>query len=211
MVAPASNSRALARNSKASDTPVTPPPPQKPEPPTAEIILDFLRTSQMTPRQLAEHFQCSLRDIEAALDNPDFLLAHKLQQKLALLQSRLTAAEAVGHAVAKTVNIMSFAERPEVARRAASSLLQMAGLPTRTAPQDAPAPIPEPPPPPVTPVDMADAMDSLAAQAYLVRLKRVDGLDLEKIPAKLENEFSDLIRAFYDKHKIPYTWGDFGT
>ncbi len=166
---------------------------------------------------LTAHFHCSLDKLSEIFNNPDFLKRHKLQTQLAYLQSRLAANLSLPDAMAKTIALMHESEKPEVARRAAAALIQIAGLPIRTAMQPAPAPIPEPPNPPAPPAPDEKPMlpeevkESQAASMFVQDLITDHGINMPAIESQFRDQFVDHLRKFCTDHNIPKAYNKYAS
>ena len=180
-----------------------------PSEPLSDRLLSLLSSpnhANATLEKLALELDCSPDDIAAALEISDIHQNLALRTQLAFLQVKFLALQYLPHAMAKTVTLMNEAEKPEVARRSASCLMQIVGLPTRTSPQPAFAT-----PAPAQNASEEDAPDSdadgfLAAAAFVKGVQR-HGVDLTSLPSELHLEFIDYVRDFMHNHNIPYSWG----
>ena len=83
---------------------------------------------------LLKDLNCSPEDLAETLTDPRTINLLRFKAQLATVQVKLLAIHYMPHAIATLVKLTD-AEKPEVARRSATTLLNMAGIPTDTKSQ----------------------------------------------------------------------------
>jgi hypothetical protein len=171
---------------------------------TPGTLLDYIQQNPGTPlNKLTDHFRCSLEQLDKVLNDDEFLRRHKIQTQLAFLQSRIAANHCLPEALATTITLMRESQKPEVARRAAAALIQIAGLPIRTAAQLPPEPIPEPMPTEEAEMPISDDInDILHALATAPKVQHYHDLqNLEQVYTDHPYEFFQYLRDFHNEYK----------
>jgi hypothetical protein len=162
-----------------------------------ETLLKHLSASIGTLNTILQDLNCSPQDLLKTLTDPATTDLIKLKAHLAALQLKLLAIEYLPAAFAKLIDLMQHSDKPEVARRATTTLLNLGGIQTHTAPSQ-PEPPPKPPEP--TPQELpelngTETAELLEAVAQVLTFKR-KGIDLSTIPDHRVPELFNILRGF---------------
>jgi hypothetical protein len=143
-------------------------------------LLNHLETSLAHFDSLLKELKCTPEDLHQTIHDPRTNELLKLKTQLATLQLKLIATRYIPHAFQRLIHLMNTSEKPEVARRAANTVLNIAGIATNTKPEHPTAPTPHAEheksneeQPPATP----EEQELVNTLAFLEQLKR-EGLDL---------------------------------
>jgi hypothetical protein len=133
---------------------------------------------------LLKELKCTPEDLHQTIHDPQTNELLKLKTQLATLQLKLIATRYIPHAFQRLIHLMNTSEKPEVARRAATTVLNIAGIATNTKPEQPTAPTPHAEheksnedQPPATP----EEQELVSTLAFLEQLKQ-EGLDLHNLP-----------------------------
>jgi hypothetical protein len=153
-------------------------------------LLKHLESSLANFDKLLKELNCSPEDLHQTLNDPQTNELLKLKTHLATLQLKLLAIRYIPLAFERLVHLMNTSEKPEVARRAATTVLNIAGIATNTKAEQPTPPTPQAEPPQTeeeqpTPEDLK----LLESFAFIAQLKH-RGLDLQTLP---EEKIDDLI------------------
>ena len=160
-----------------------------------DTLLKHLESSLANFENLLKELNCNPEDLHQTLHDPQTEELLKLKLHVATMQLKLIAVNYIPHALLKLVHLMNTSEKPEVARRAATTVLNIAGIATNTKPE-----IPTPPTPqaqkekdtkqipPPTPED-EELFEDLA---LMMRLKH-HGFDLHDLPKEKIPEFMEYL------------------
>jgi hypothetical protein len=155
-----------------------------------DSLLKHLETSLATFDTLLTQLNCTPDDLHQTLADPQTNELLKLKTQLAALQLKLLAIRYIPHAFQKLIHLMNTSEKPEVARRAATTVLNIAGIATHTTPEAPTPPTPKPPQQDTTfelQEPTPETSELLASLAFLEQLKRkglnLEDLSQEKLPA----------------------------
>lgn len=148
-----------------------------------ESLLQHLSASIGNLKTILEDLHCSPEDLLKTLTDPKTTELIKLKAHVAALQVKLLAMDYAPHAFAKLIDLMHHSDKPEVARRAAKTVLSLGGIQTTTTPQK-----PEPPPAPPEPtkeqvpeLNGTETTELLEVVAQVLTFKR-QGIDLSTVP-----------------------------
>jgi hypothetical protein len=162
-----------------------------------ETLLSHLLSSIGNLKSILQDLNCSPQDLQKTLSDPQTTDLLKLKAHLATLQLKLLAIDYLPHAFAKLVSLMQHSDKPEVARRAATTVLNIGGIQTHTTPNS-----PEPPPAPPEPakeqvpeLNGTETAELLEAVAQVLTFKR-KGIDLSTIPDSRVPELFQTLLAF---------------
>jgi hypothetical protein len=155
-------------------------------------LLNHLENSLAHFDSLLKELNCSREDLHQTIHDPRTNELLKLKTQLATLQLKILALRYIPHAFNRLIELMKTSEKPEVARRAANTVLNIAGIATNTKAETPPAPPPHAEQeksneeqPPATP----EEQELVSTLAFLEQLKH-EGLDLHNLP---KEKLPDLI------------------
>lgn len=97
-----------------------------------ETFLARLKQSITNLEQLVKDLACTPDDLRATLDDPRTANILQLQAQIAALQVKVLAIEYAPQAVMTLVRLANESQKPEVARRSAASIAQLAGIAIQT-------------------------------------------------------------------------------
>jgi hypothetical protein len=147
-------------------------------------LLHHLESSVAHFDSLLKELNCTPNDLHQTLNDPQTNELLKLKTQLATLQLKLIATRYIPHAFHKLIDLMNTSEKPEVARRAATTVLNIAGIATNTTPEKPTAPTPhaeqdksQDNQSPATP----EEVELVNTLAFLEQLKH-EGLNLHNLP-----------------------------
>jgi hypothetical protein len=180
--------------------------PEEPLKVSPEDLFHRLSRSALNLDALLQEFRCTHQDLQATLNDPKTAEFLALKTQLAALQLKLLAIEYLPHAFAKLVTLMNTSDKPEVCRRASSTIMNLAGIATKTAPA-------KPEPPPVTPPPGENAaqplpevpeLEGTATAELLEAISHVlafnrEGINLSTIPLDQFDALKAAIRPFLPK------------
>ena len=172
-----------------------------------EDLCESLERSFHTLDALVAELHCSLDDLEETLEAPETSALLKNKTRLACLQVQLIALRAAPHCAARLVALTNETEKPEVARRATTTLLHIAGIATYTKAQEpAPPPVHQPTPDrtPEEPHEMTDEDLELIESTIFVReLRKTCNIDLTKIDTSNPDPVIAALRPFLKPAQEP--------
>ena len=180
------------------------------DPPLAISAADFLARLQSrfsSLESLCEEFHCTPEDVASTLEDSSTLRLLQIKTKLALMQAQATAIQYMPQAMAQLKTLAETSEKPEVARRATTTLINIAGLPTTTEKRPAPPPPPDPKAGPyIMPVPSKTDEEYNQRLGYVGRmtmLQRGHGMDINLIPWNVHDLFIQTMEDFFKTHHIP--------
>jgi hypothetical protein len=100
-----------------------------------EVFLQKLTTCSANLDTLLKDLHCTPEEIAETLLDPKTINTVRLKAHLATLQIKLLAIQYLPHAFAKLFQLSQESEKPEVARRASTTIINLAGIPTDTKAQ----------------------------------------------------------------------------
>lgn len=107
-----------------------------------ETLLKHLRDATIDLEELVKKLNCSPDDLRETLDDSRTANLIKLKTQLAAVQVKIIALEYVPAATVRLAELIHESQKPEVARRASTTIAQLAGISTKTKAAD-PEPIPQ--------------------------------------------------------------------
>jgi hypothetical protein len=153
-------------------------------------LLKHLESSLANFDNLLKELNCTPEDLHQTLNDPQTNELLKLKTQLATLQLKLLAIRYIPHAFERLIHLMNTSEKPEVARRAATTVLNIAGIATKTKAEDPTPPTPKPQQDqPEAEQPTKEDYELLESYAFIAQLKQ-RGLDLKTLP---QEKLDDLI------------------
>ncbi len=183
--------------------------PDGPPPITSQQLLQYLETHVINLDTLLKDLKCTTDDVAYVLQHHDTADMLRLKVQLVSVQIRLLAAQYAPHAVAQLIHLSNTSEKPEVARRAATTLLHIAGIPTNTAPQPADPVTQLPPKPPFElTTELEEQQDAMCRDLNVVlELRRLHRVDFTSIPnaeyPRFATYIEEFLKSFPPKPKSP--------
>ena len=168
--------------------PVTPSPCPSPPTPSVDTLLKLLAEGHIDIDDLCAQLACTPESLEAALDSKPCADRLRLKTKLAQTAMKLQVIKLVPKSVAR-LDALSDSDKPEVARRAATTLLNLNGIPTLS-----PKPAPWEPQPPGIVLETRVENEVLSKGIKLAinaALNYPHGLTVDEINAILEKPHPD--------------------
>jgi hypothetical protein len=166
-----------------------------------EALLAILESGFSDMKALCEQLHCAPDDLAQALDDPDIDRLLHTKARLAMLQVKLAAINYLPHSVQRLQHIAETSDKPEVSRRATTTLINMAGIPT-TAQHPPKSEIPPRPAPPRNSAASAKEWEENSIFAKALTLKVIYGLNLNKIPDDLYPAFTQSLQSFFLSHNL---------
>ncbi len=160
-----------------------------------EKLLEAFSHGFVHLHQLLKDFNCTEEDLMETLADPAMGNHLKLQFQLTSYQLKLLSLQYAPHALARTVELADTAEKPEVARRCAATVMQMAGIPTCIAsPEPQPVIDPQTKKAHTNPVNEKKRTFIMRALYWALNLQ-LSNIDITKIPREV---VEDIFKAVKD-------------
>jgi hypothetical protein len=177
-----------------------------------ELLFEKLLHATANLDTLVKDLGCTVEDIVETLTDTRTSELLRIKAQLASMQVKLLAIRYMPHATARLVQLTE-AEKPEVARRACNTVINMAGVPTETKSQpptltlDKQEEVEEDDGPPAAPTPIQippeEALRILGLSAFANSLK-IAGLDIEAADRLNPKQLAKVIKDLLISEGIPF-------